>query len=204
MISQLVMRNRIINTIRETLGWVISDSAPICSTCANRKLVPREMPPEGPERVEPVAMKLVMTSVEEVRIQEDGRSGCSAPKMDCSNAAYQVFRKFFLDHMCAYECMRMMLLDHAKRTRGVLTVGQGGITGTTADQRLVFAAALKTLSPGIIVAHNHPSGNLVASAKDLAWTRRLVEVGELHDIEVVDHLILGEHGYLSMKDEGLI
>ena len=87
---------------------------------------------------------------------------------------------------------------------GLVSISQGGVTGTVADPKLIFVAALKAAASYIILVHNHPSENLKASAEDLKLTKKLVEVGKLLDILVVDHLIITKEGYYSFCDEGLI
>ena len=78
------------------------------------------------------------------------------------------------------------------------------IAGTIVDVRLIFAAAIKANAVGLILAHNHPSGNLKPSYIDIQLTKRVKEAGQLLDIQLLDHLILTSDGYLSMADEGLI
>lgn len=94
-----------------------------------------------------------------------------------------------------------MLLNSANRVLGVMEVSSGGVAGTVADPKVIFAAALKCSA--LILAHNHPSGNLRPSQADTNLTKRLVNGGELLDIAVLDHLIITEDDYLSFADEGL-
>lgn len=149
-------------------------------------------------------MKLILTHVEQVHLTCSEQMKERRPVIRNSRCANEVFRPFFEYHLTTYEAMRVILLDAGRRVRGVLTIGQGGLSETTADHRLLFAAALKTLSTGIILAHNHPSGRLTPSVRDLEWTRKVKSIGELHDIPLEDHLILTEDGYLSMADEGML
>jgi DNA repair protein RadC len=81
-------------------------------------------------------------------------------------------------------------------------VSQGGVSGTVADAKIIFNAALEQLASGIILAHNHPSGNLQPSQADLSLTRRLVEAGKLLDIAILDHIIIAGKAYYSFADEG--
>ena len=104
-----------------------------------------------------------------------------------------------------FEEFYILLLDRSSRVMGRYLVSQGGIAGTVVDAKLVFAAALKGRAASIVLAHNHPSGNLKPSQADIDLTRKLCRAGELLDILVVDHLILSpEGGYYSFADEGLI
>ncbi|PHN00919.1 JAB domain-containing protein [Flavilitoribacter nigricans] len=104
-----------------------------------------------------------------------------------------------------YEEFFILLLDRASRVMGRYPVSQGGVAGTVVDAKIIFAAALKCRASSLILAHNHPSGQLRASQADIALTNKLVKAGELLDILVLDHLILSpEGGYLSFADEGMI
>lgn len=73
-----------------------------------------------------------------------------------------------------------------------------------ADPKLIFAAAIKTNACGIILAHNHPSGNLQLSQADIDLTLKMKEGGKLLEIQVLDHVILTSEGYYSFADEGLL
>ncbi|HRH68793.1 MAG TPA: JAB domain-containing protein [Flavobacteriales bacterium] len=121
-----------------------------------------------------------------------------------SQAGWSLFKRYFDEHMDTYEAFRMILLDQSRRPKGIFCVGKGGVCGALVDPRLIFAAALKSLSTGLVFAHNHPSGSHCPSRRDLELTERLVKIGELHEIAVLDHLILSRNGYFSFADEGLI
>jgi DNA repair protein RadC len=97
-----------------------------------------------------------------------------------------------------------MLLNRANKVLGILEVSTGGVSGTVADPKVIFAAALKGNASGIIVAHNHPSGNLAASRADVDLTRKLKEAGKFLEIQVLDHVIVTTEKYFSFADEGLM
>lgn len=78
-----------------------------------------------------------------------------------------------------------------------------GVSGTVADPKLIFAAAIKAPACGIILAHNHPSGNLSASQLDIELTKRMRDGGKLLEVQLLDHIIVTEDGYFSFADEGL-
>lgn len=80
----------------------------------------------------------------------------------------------------------------------------GGVAGTVADVKIIFKKALQQLACSIIVAHNHPSGNLRPSKADIQLTKKMVEAGKFLDINVLDHLIITDGGYYSFADEGMI
>ena len=98
-----------------------------------------------------------------------------------------------------------MYLNHRKKVIGVYRLSKGGITGTVADIRLVLSVALKTLATSIVIAHNHPSGNLNPSKADVKITMQLNDACKLMEIELLDHLVItqGEEFY-SFKDNGLM
>ena len=83
-------------------------------------------------------------------------------------------------------------------------ISSGGVSGTVVDAKMVFHNAMKHLASAMILVHNHPSGNLDASQADIQLTRKLRDAGQLLDVAVLDHLIIGDKGYTSMADEGLI
>ena len=78
------------------------------------------------------------------------------------------------------------------------------MSGTVVDVKIVFQVALKAHASGLIVAHNHPSGNTEPSSQDLAITKKLKEAGQLLDLNLLDHIILLPDGYVSLADEGLL
>lgn len=102
------------------------------------------------------------------------------------------------------EEFKILLLNRAHRVIGIYDVSSGGICGTVADPRVIFAAAIKSCATSIILAHNHPSGNLTPSEADISLTRKLKDGGLILDIKVLDHIILSQEGYYSFTDEGLI
>lgn len=84
------------------------------------------------------------------------------------------------------------------------TVFIGSLNSSVAHPREIFNRAISYSAARIILAHNHPSGNVEPSEADLSFTHRMIEAGELLGIEVLDHFIIGEHCYLSMREKGYI
>ncbi len=93
-----------------------------------------------------------------------------------------------------------ILLLKGQCALGLYPVSSGGVTSTVVDPRLCFAAALKANATSIVMAHNHPSGNLVPSLADKEITTRMKAGGELLEIKVLDHLIISRQGYYSFAD----
>lgn len=87
---------------------------------------------------------------------------------------------------------------------GFFKVSQGGITGTVADPRVILQFALLSNATSIIIAHNHPSGNLKPSRQDEDLTEKIKMACSYFDIKVLDHLIVTSESYLSFSDEGLL
>lgn len=78
------------------------------------------------------------------------------------------------------------------------------MSGTVADPKIIFKLALEELASGVIVAHNHPSGNLSASQQDIDLTRKLKEGGKMLEIQLLDHIIVAGPRYHSFADNGQI
>jgi DNA repair protein RadC len=127
------------------------------------------------------------------------------PRIMSSRDAYDVFLENWDDTKLEFvEQFKVMLLNRANRVLGIFVVSTGSSTGTVADPKLIFAAAIKSNASGIILAHNHPSGNLNPSQADLDLTRKIKEGGKLLEIQLLDHVIVTNEGYYSFADEGLI
>jgi DNA repair protein RadC len=127
------------------------------------------------------------------------------PKISSATDAYQVLRdQWNLDKIQLLEEFKILLLNRRNRVLGLINISQGGMSGTVADPKLIFVAALKAAASYIILAHNHPSGNLKPSTEDIRLTKKLVDGGKLLDLQVVDHLIITNEGFYSFCDEGLI
>ena len=120
---------------------------------------------------------------------------------DGYNILHQLWNK---DRIEMQEEFKVLLMNRCNKVIGVFEAASGGITGTVADPRLILATALKCLATGIILAHNHPSGNLKPSAADENLTSKIKEAAKYHDITVLDHLIITSEGYFSFADEGLL
>ena len=93
-------------------------------------------------------------------------------------------------------------LSRANRLQSVEQVSKGGQSQTSVDVKLIAKSIIDRLSAGVILCHNHPSGNLVPSAADDSLTRRIAEVCKIIDVAVLDHLIIGPTGYYSYRDQG--
>ncbi|MCE2974084.1 MAG: JAB domain-containing protein [Sediminibacterium sp.] len=128
------------------------------------------------------------------------------PFISSSLDAYNVLIKFFpIETLSLQERFVAMYLNRSNRVIGVYPMSVGGITGTVVDIRLLLSVALKTAATGIILAHNHPSGNLKPSEADKDLTKKVKKASEYMDIKLLDHLIIVPEGrYFSFTEDGLL
>lgn len=122
------------------------------------------------------------------------------PQITGSKSAYDVFRPHFED--LGHEEFWVMVLNRNNRIIGSQKVGMGGIDRTVADVRIILKFAIMQSGSGIIVAHNHPSGNLTPSESDIKLTQQIAHAGRFMEIQLLDHLIVSDAGYFSFADEG--
>lgn len=119
-----------------------------------------------------------------------------------SQAAYTALRTKF--GKLPHEEFWILYLNNANAILCLKQLSMGGITGTVVDIRLILKNALETGAVGLIVAHNHPSGQLKPSRSDITLTQKLAKAASVLDIKLLDHLIITESSYFSFADEKLI
>ena len=102
------------------------------------------------------------------------------------------------------ETFVVLYLDQSGGLKHHGILSQGGITATIVDPRLIFKKALEESAVSIIISHNHPSGSPLPSKADEALTKKIKEGAGLLDIRLLDHIIVGEKGYFSFANEGLL
>jgi DNA repair protein RadC len=119
-----------------------------------------------------------------------------------SQSAFDVFRPYFQD--LQHEEFWVLHMNRANRVMVCENISKGGVAGTVVDPKIVFKRALELQSSSIILAHNHPSGNLRPSPQDLDLTKKIVDGGKILDITVFDHLILSDYQYFSFADDGIL
>ncbi len=98
----------------------------------------------------------------------------------------------------------ILFLNRANKVINRIKLSQGGLSGTVTDVRMIMKNAVECLASGIIVCHNHPSGNINPSESDIKITRKIHEAGNLLDIQLLDHLIVSGLDYFSFADNGLL
>jgi DNA repair protein RadC len=123
-------------------------------------------------------------------------------KITSSKDAYHFMYEFMVD--LPHEEFWVMYLNRANQVVRKERTTSGGITGTIVDGRLIFKTAVECLACGIILVHNHPSGNKEPSQADKQLTNKLREAGKLLDIPVLDHIIFTDSAYYSFADDGLL
>lgn len=128
--------------------------------------------------------------------------GISRPGIHNMNDAFDIVISLLADR--GTEAFCVLYLNQANRLLRSEIISEGGLVGTVADVRVILKNALLYSANQLIVAHNHPSGNLSPSQADRKLTSKLLEAAALMDIRLLDHLIVGAGRCLSMMEEGLL
>jgi DNA repair protein RadC len=150
-------------------------------------------------------MQALSNDVAEIQLSYRPNKKTSPTVISSSAAAYAELLKWFpQDTIALKEEFIALYLNRANQVLGVYRVSSGGITSTIADPRLIIAVALKTAAVGIIIAHNHPSGNVRPSEADKNLTKNLKEIASILDIKLVDHLIISEACYYSFAENDML
>lgn len=123
-------------------------------------------------------------------------------KITTSSVAYQLLQKRLSD--LPHEEFWILHLNRANQVIREEHVSKGGISGTIIDNRLICKSALENKSVSIVIAHNHPSGQVLPSEEDKKVTKKLKEALKLFDISLLDHLIIGDQKYFSFADGNLL
>ncbi len=120
----------------------------------------------------------------------------------CSRDAYHLLRPFLVDRDS--EAFAVLYLNRRHAVLRCELLSFGGITSTVVDVRLLLRRALELKATGIVVGHNHPSGNLEPSSADREITRQISRASRFLELELLDHLIVTQGGYMSFADEGFM
>jgi DNA repair protein RadC len=124
------------------------------------------------------------------------------PQIRSSKDVSDIFQPLLSDLL--HEEFWILFLNRSNKVINRMKLSQGGISGTVTDVRLVMKKAIECLASGIIVCHNHPSGNLNPSESDTKITQKIKEAGNLMDIQLLDHLIISDKDYYSFADNGVL
>jgi DNA repair protein RadC len=123
-------------------------------------------------------------------------------QIKCSKDVADIFQPVLSD--LVHEEFWVLFLNRSNRVTGKMKISQGGVSGTVTDVRIIMKQAVEYLASGIIVCHNHPSGNLNPSESDSKITNKIREAGILLDIQLLDHIIISGMDYFSFADNGMI
>jgi len=123
-------------------------------------------------------------------------------QIKCSSDARDLILPYLID--LTHEEFFCIFLNRSNKVIKVEQISKGGISGTVTDVRILFKNAVLKSASGLIVAHNHPSGNLNPSESDSKITAKIKEAGNLLDIQLLDHLIICNSDYYSFADNGLL
>ena len=123
-------------------------------------------------------------------------------KISCSQDVFEVIFGEMED--LNYESFWVLFLDRNNQLIKKIEHSRGGVSATVVDARMIFKAAIEHLASGIILCHNHPSGNLNPSEQDKSITSRLKEAGKLIEVNVLDHLIIAGKDFYSFADNGIL
>lgn len=121
------------------------------------------------------------------------------PKVRSSADVYNFLKPYLLD--LDHEQFWVLYLNRANQILKPEKISTGGVSGTVVDAKLIFKKALEVLASGLVLAHNHPSGNLRPSEQDIKLTKKLKAAGQSLDIPVLDHIIFTNAGYFSFSDK---
>lgn len=125
-------------------------------------------------------------------------------KITSSQSAYELLQSYWNEgRMELQEEFKVILLNRNNQVLGIYNLSKGGVSGTVVDIKLLFAVALKCNASGILISHNHPSGNLNPSEQDKELTKKIKRASEILDIQMLDHIIITHLGYFSFNDNGI-
>ena len=148
-------------------------------------------------------LKTYKSNISSIRLVRE-KSAYKKAKITTSNDVATYAREMFGENITLFEETYAIFLNRANNTEAFAKISQGGISGTVVDIRLIIKYAIDTLASGVILLHNHPSGNMSASPQDMAITRKLNEALKWFDITLLDHVIMSENDYYSLADNGLM
>ncbi len=148
------------------------------------------------------AKAIAIVAALELGRRRKGTAPEEKPKISTSQDAHNLIKGDLMD--LPHEEFWVLFLNVTNRVIKKKRVSEGGVSGTIADPKIIFKLAIDELASGIVVAHNHPSGNSTPSQKDRDLTKRLKEGGKLLEIQLLDHIIVAGQNYFSFADEGII
>lgn len=141
----------------------------------------------------------------EVKVRITRGKKVASSKITTAASSVDILKKFISrSKVQTQEFAVAIFVNNNGNVLGVYQFGQGGYTATVMDYRLLMAAALKLGAVGIVLAHNHPSGQLQPSNADRSITKEIVKVANFHNMRVLDHIIITKDGYYSFAENGIL
>ncbi|MFY7936912.1 MAG: JAB domain-containing protein [Flavobacterium sp.] len=135
-------------------------------------------------------------------VPEKEVAGLEKIKINSSEVAANYVRQFFFEDIEVYESFFILMLNRNNSTVGWAKISQGGIDSTVIDTIMVAKFCIDKLAKGVVLCHNHPSGELRPSDADIRVTRQISNALQLLGIKVQDHIILTSESYFSLLDNG--
>jgi DNA repair protein RadC len=123
-------------------------------------------------------------------------------KISSSKEAFEVMQSYVAD--IQHEEFWIIMLGRNNKIIKILCVSEGGTAGTVVDPKKIFKLALENNASSLILCHNHPSGAIKPSEADIKITSKIKKAGEMLELNVVDHIIVGDENYFSFADEGIL
>lgn len=120
------------------------------------------------------------------------------PAITSSDIAAEAAKKIWSKDIDIRESFYCLYLNHANKINGYAVIATGGYTSVNVDIRMIVKIALDTLSTGVVLVHNHPSGNLNPSLSDIELTKKISKALRLFDIQVLDHVVITRTGHSSI------
>lgn len=148
------------------------------------------------------AKAVTLVAAMEIGRRRKAISPIDKPSVTSSKVVFDLLSPYLSD--LRHEEFYIILVNRANKVIKMERIGMGGITGTVADIRLMFKSALDHLATGIILSHNHPSGQLRPSEADTQLTKNVKSAGKVLQIELLDHVIIAGNAYFSYADEGML
>lgn len=146
----------------------------------------------------------IETTVSEIQVTYHPNK-MSETKLTISSDVVKIIRTIWDNRILEMqEEVKILFVNSSNTVIGFYSLSKGGITSSLVDIRLILSVALKCLATGLILVHNHPSGNLSPSSSDLAIVKKLKAACKLLDIALLDSIIITKESYISFNDEGLL
>ena len=124
-------------------------------------------------------------------------------KIQCPNDVFNIAQNVIRANEYAEENLWLITLDTKNNITGIFTVSTGSLNASIVHPREIFKRAVLQNAASIIICHNHPSGDVTPSQEDINTTKRIYEAGKILGIELLDHIIIGDNKYTSLKEKGV-